>query len=132
MFINKEELERTIRSQVDKTANKIRSEFQSQLAKVKNEYKDNDQIDYLENVIKFISDKAGYKVYKVKPTIAKNIYSNLYFSNFSSFSWESEAPCKEVSIEELPKLGTYTTFTVGEDTYVIAKAKKEKKVIKKK
>ncbi len=124
------------------TSKKDFNNLKGQLGNLKGEFnaykekisENDDQIDRLENFVKFLSDKAGYKLYKLKneneSLYSFNVYST--FNNWNNTSpvkskWEEEPLYQSITLEELQTLGEYTTFTVGKDTYLLAQEKKERR-----
>ena len=119
-----------LQSQIDKRANELQSQFDQKLSKLENRLKDNndDQIDLLENLTKFLLDKEGLRLYtlkEVKPFYSDYRYFHTYFTSPSKTS-EDETMCEEIDIDELKTLGDYTTISIGKKKYFIAKRKTKK------
>lgn len=130
---------RTNQSNLSKLTNqvqKLASELQSTKDKLENKLKDvnkenDDQIDLLENLTKFLLDKEGLRLYKLKEDSDGNRWfvfpSAFYSSTNDKKTWEDEPMCEIIDIDELKTLGDYTTITVGKQKYFIAKRRAEKK-----
>ena len=142
-LITLEGTSRTNQSNLSKLTNqvqKLSSELQSTKDKIENKLKEvhqenDDQIDLLENLTKFLLDKEGLRLYKLKEENKGGHWFTVYATPFmttSTKSWEDEPLYEEIDIDELKTLGNYTTITVGTQTYFIAKRKVEKKAKKSK
>ena len=76
----------------------------------------NDQIDLLENLVKFLLANEGYYMYKV---VEKD--SLLLRAWYCSYSSEDKPLYKDITIDQLQKLGKYTTITISGTQYVLSK-----------
>ena len=105
----------------------------------KEDNSNDDQIDLLENLTKFLLDKEGLRLYKLKNDTGDGCWNfwgaPFTLNSLASFylaksTWEDEPMYEEIKIDELKTLGDYTTISIGKQKYFIAKrraVKKEKK-----
>jgi hypothetical protein len=115
-------------SKNDKTLNEIRR-VESKLDKALNSQpapkpdKLDDQIDRLENLVKFLLDNEGYYLYEVNESYEQSLYELMFPQRTTFDRWEDEPICRQIEVDDLQKLGKYTTITISEKKYVLSKKK---------
>lgn len=117
----------SLQSKLDKGTNELQSQFDKKLSKLENRLSEK---LILENITKFLLDKEGLRLYKLKEKsdiCFFQIYSTTWASANGKSAWEDEVMCEDIDIDELKTLGDYTTITVGKQKYFIAKRRVEKK-----
>jgi hypothetical protein len=116
----------SLQSKINKNTSVMHSYLDKRLSKLENKLKENsndDQVDLLENLTKFLLDKEGLRLYQLK----EDSDGNRWFVFPTFYSSSDEPMCELIDIDELKTLGNYTTITVGKQKYCIAKRKVEKK-----
>jgi hypothetical protein len=93
----------------------------------------NDDVKVLLGITSFLLNDSNYRLYIVKDINGDSIFPFPSLT-FSRRYWNKQDYCldiREITTQELQTLGSYSSFVIGDKTYVIAKAKKEKKGKKK-
>lgn len=111
---------------------KLENDLKSQMGNLKKELEDkicknnaekSKEVERLKTIMSFMVDASDYQIYKVKNRESYYMTWDYLFPHRTYMHDVNPKLYTSITIDELQKLGSYKTFTIGEETCVLAKKK---------